>query len=92
MDALAVMGFALGMRHGADPDHLAAIDGLTRVRPRTTNGIYFAFGHVLVVVLLVMGIGHFSGNSIGVRWSLEFDCDRLSEFVETAPGSGSTSD
>jgi high-affinity nickel permease len=28
MDALAVMGLALGMRHGTDPDHLAAIDGL----------------------------------------------------------------
>ena len=29
MDALAIMGLALGMRHGTDPDHLAAIDGLT---------------------------------------------------------------
>jgi high-affinity nickel-transport protein len=48
MDPLAVMGLALGMRHGTDPDHLAAIDGLTRIRPRTTNGIYFALGHALV--------------------------------------------
>ena len=29
MDALGIMGLALGMRHGTDPDHLAAIDGLT---------------------------------------------------------------
>jgi high-affinity nickel-transport protein len=46
------------MRHGADPDHLAAIDGLTRIRPRATNGVFFALGHGLVVVLLAVGIGH----------------------------------
>jgi high-affinity nickel-transport protein len=38
MNAVAVVGLALGMRHGTDPDHLAAIDGLTRIRPRGTNG------------------------------------------------------
>jgi nickel/cobalt transporter (NiCoT) family protein len=72
MDALAVMGLALGMRHGTDPDHLAAIDGLTRIRPRTTNGIYFALGHVLVVMLLVMGIGHFLASRLAFAgpWSL----------------------
>jgi high-affinity nickel-transport protein len=46
------------MRHAVDPDHLAAIDGLTRLRPRRTNGIYFALGHSLVVILLAVGIGH----------------------------------
>lgn len=57
MTAAAVMGFALGLRHGADPDHLAAIDGLARIRPRATNGIYFALGHGFVVFLLAIGIG-----------------------------------
>jgi len=52
-----LVGFALGMRHGTDPDHLAAIDGLTRIRPRPTNGVFFALGHGLVVVLLAVGIG-----------------------------------
>jgi high-affinity nickel-transport protein len=59
MNAVAVLGLALGMRHGTDPDHLAAIDGLTRIRPRATNGVYFALGHGLVVMLLAVGIGHF---------------------------------
>jgi len=72
MDALAVMGLALGMRHGTDPDHLAAIDGLTRIRQRTTNGIYFALGHALVVMLLAMGIGHFLASRLAFAgpWSL----------------------
>src|SRR5579864_1750483 len=72
MNALAVMGLALGMRHGADADHLAAIDGLARIRPRATNGIYFALGHVLVVMLLAMGIGHFLASRLAFTgpWSL----------------------
>jgi len=58
MNAVTMVGLALGMRHGTDPDHLAAIDGLTRIRPRATNGVYFALGHGLVVILLAVGIGH----------------------------------
>src|ERR1700738_2618716 len=46
------------MRHGTDPDHLAAIDALTRIRPRSTNGILFALGHGFVVTMLAAGIGH----------------------------------
>jgi high-affinity nickel-transport protein len=59
MNAVAIVGLALGMRHGTDPDHLAAIDGLTRIRPRATNGVFFALGHGLVVILLALGAGHF---------------------------------
>ena len=72
MNAVAVVGFALGMRHGTDPDHLAAIDGLTRIRPRTTNGVYFALGHGLVVILLAVGIGHFLASRFAFvgPWSL----------------------
>lgn len=57
MTAVHIVGFALGLRHGTDPDHLAAIDGLSRIRPRSTNGVFFALGHGLVVVLLAVGIG-----------------------------------
>jgi high-affinity nickel-transport protein len=57
MNAVLIVGLALGMRHGTDPDHLAAIDGLTRIRPRLTNGVFFALGHGLVVILLAVGIG-----------------------------------
>ena len=72
MNALEVMGLALGMRHGMDPDHLAAIDGLARIRPRAMNGIYFALGHVLIVMLLAMGIGHFLARRLAFAgpWSL----------------------
>jgi nickel/cobalt transporter (NiCoT) family protein len=58
MTAVAILGLALGMRHGTDPDHLAAIDGLTRIRARAMNGVYFALGHGVVVILLAVGIGH----------------------------------
>jgi high-affinity nickel-transport protein len=57
MNSTLIIGFALGLRHGADPDHLTAIDGLSRIRPRSTNGLYFALGHGLVVTLLAVGIG-----------------------------------
>ncbi len=45
------------MRHGADPDHLTAIDGLSRIRPRPANGLFFALGHGLVVTLLSVRVG-----------------------------------
>lgn len=46
------MAVALGMRHGVDPDHLAAVDGLSRVRPSALNGALFALGHGGAVTLL----------------------------------------
>lgn len=57
MDSTLLIGLTLGMRHGADPDHLAAIDGLCRIRPRATNGVLFALGHGLVVSALAAGVG-----------------------------------
>jgi nickel/cobalt transporter (NiCoT) family protein len=56
------LGLALlfGCRHGLDPDHLAAIDGLARVRANPWNGLLFAFGHGLVVTLLAAGVGRLS--------------------------------
>jgi high-affinity nickel-transport protein len=53
-----LVAFALGVRHGTDPDHLTAIDGLARIRPRATNGLLFAVGHGFVVTLLAAGVGH----------------------------------
>lgn len=57
MKSVLIIAFALGMRHGTDPDHLTAIDGLSRIRPRATNGLYFALGHGLVVTALAVGVG-----------------------------------
>lgn len=49
---------ALGFRHGMDPDHIAAIDGLTRMRFRAhaywaarLTGFQFACGHSLTMLL-----------------------------------------
>lgn len=69
MDASAGFGFiaftvfALGLRHGADPDHLAAIDNLTRnslgVGQRLSRfvGTLFAGGHSLMVLSIAALIG-----------------------------------
>ncbi len=57
---LAVLVLLLGMRHGLAPDHLAAIDGLTRAnaatRPRLARaaGLLFSLGHGAVVVAVAV--------------------------------------
>jgi high-affinity nickel-transport protein len=58
VNSTLVLAFALGVRHGTDPDHLTAIDGLSRLRPRVSNGLLFAIGHGFVVTLLAAGVGH----------------------------------
>jgi high-affinity nickel-transport protein len=55
--------FALGLRHGADPDHLAAIDNLTRnsyaERPFLSRfvGSLFAGGHAVMVLSIAALVG-----------------------------------
>ena len=74
MSSALLAVFAMGLRHGADPDHLAVIDNLTRNAndrmPRASRfvGTFFAFGHSGMVLLsatlaAVIGskIGHISG-------------------------------
>jgi len=54
--------FLMGVRHGLDADHLAAIDGLTRfnalARPRLARlaGVLFSAGHGVVVVAVAVGV------------------------------------
>jgi len=61
--ALLLTVFALGMRHGMDPDHLATIDGLTRfnaaARPRLArwSGFLFSLGHGVVVMAVAVAVG-----------------------------------
>ena len=64
--SLVAVVFLLGLKHGLDPDHLAAIDGLTRFnaqrRPRLSRwtGLLFSAGLVtgeaLVGILLAFPI------------------------------------
>jgi high-affinity nickel-transport protein len=58
--SLVAVVFLLGLKHGLDPDHLAAIDGLTRFnaerRPRLSrwSGLLFSAGHGVVVTMVAV--------------------------------------
>ena len=58
--------FLLGLRHGVEPDHIAAIDGLTlraldRHEPHAPwTGSYFALGHGLAVAALSLAVSLFA--------------------------------
>ncbi|HSB22909.1 MAG TPA: nickel transporter [Burkholderiaceae bacterium] len=67
--ALCALVLLLGMRHGLDADHLAAIDGLTRVSARRRQaharycGALFSIGHGAVVLSIAALAG-----ALGARW------------------------
>ena len=67
--ALAAVVFLLGLKHGLDPDHLAAIDGLTRYNagksPRLSrwSGLLFSAGHGLVVTLVAVAVA-----TVAIEW------------------------
>ncbi|HUQ75146.1 MAG TPA: nickel transporter [Burkholderiales bacterium] len=50
--ALAALVFVLGLKHGLDPDHLVAIDGLARSTRSRWTGLFFSLGHGIVVTLV----------------------------------------
>jgi high-affinity nickel-transport protein len=60
--SLVTVVFVLGLKHGLDPDHLAAIDGLTRfnaaARPRLSrwSGLLFSAGHGVVVTAIALAV------------------------------------
>jgi len=68
--ALALLVLSLGLRHGVDADHLAAVDGIARLNAETSprlaryGGALFALGHGAVVVL-VAGLVALGGQ----RWA-----------------------
>jgi nickel/cobalt transporter (NiCoT) family protein len=61
--ALCLIVLLLGLRHGFDADHLAAIDGLTRINQRRGRafapqcGMLFSLGHGVVVLAIALVIG-----------------------------------
>ena len=70
--ATAFTVFALGLRHGADPDHLAAIDNLTRsaagAKERLSRfaGTLFAGGHSMMV-LTIAALAGLLGSRMAVH-------------------------
>jgi len=59
----ALVALVLGMRHGVDADHLAAIDAMTRcnaqARPALARrtGLWFSLGHGGVVIGVALAVG-----------------------------------
>jgi len=67
--ALGAVVFLLGLKHGLDPDHLAAIDGLARynapARPRVSrwSGLLFSLGHGVVVTFIAVAV-----TALAIDW------------------------
>ncbi len=72
--ALAALVFLLGLKHGFDADHLAAIDGLTRYNARLGRGLarycgaLFSLGHGAIVVTIAMVVGLASEHWTAPSW------------------------
>ena len=72
--ALCVVVLLLGLRHGFDADHLAAIDGLTRLAASQRRaytrycGILFALGHGAVVLGVAAAVGLLSERWTPPGW------------------------
>lgn len=71
---LVLVVFALGMKHGMDPDHLATIDGMARfnalTRPRLSRwaGFLFSLGHGTVVTLVATIVGYSAAEWTAPQW------------------------
>ena len=66
--ALLALVFVLGLRHGLDPDHLVAIDGLTRQNRSRWTGVFFSLGHGLVVTLVGVALALAAAVSQPPAW------------------------
>ncbi len=72
--ALAALVFLLGLKHGFDADHLATIDGLTRINTRARRswarycGLLFSLGHGAVVIAIAFGVGLASARWDAPQW------------------------
>ena len=75
---LAFVVLLLGIKHGFDADHLAAIDGLTRynakARPRLARvaGVLFSLGHGAVVVCVALGVSMLTQAWTTPQWLQAF--------------------
>lgn len=57
---LLLTGLIVGMKHGIDWDHIAAISDITSTQSKTRNGIFMSFlyglGHAFVVATIALGL------------------------------------
>ena len=80
-----VLMFALGLRHGLDPDHIACIDGLTwRALHHDHShahwiGTLFAIGHGLLVTLIAVVVSRLALHLDPPTWVLQ-----VFEWIPTA--------
>jgi high-affinity nickel-transport protein len=79
---LVAVVFLLGLKHGLDPDHLAAIDGVTRfnalARPRLArwSGLLFSVGHGTVVTATAVAVA-----TLASGWSVPGWLDELGSWI-----------
>ena len=71
---LALVIVLMGIRHGFDPDHLAAIDGMTRYnardRPKLARlaGVFFSIGHGIVILSVALSVATLARKLAPPRW------------------------
>jgi nickel/cobalt transporter (NiCoT) family protein len=71
---LLAVALTLGLRHGFDADHLAAIDGMTRfnavARPRLARrtGLWFSLGHGAVVLAAAVSVSLVARSWTAPEW------------------------
>lgn len=70
LNGLGIVAYVLGLRHGVDCDHIAAIDNTTRKliqqgKPRFTVGTWFSLGHSTIVFGLIATIVFVTRSVIG---------------------------
>ena len=99
MMGMVALVFLLGLRHGFDPDHLVAIDGMTRSTKSRWCGLFFSLGHGVVVTLIGVAVAlaatewqapawlEQTGTLISVSVLLILGCANLLAVVRTPAGS-----
>ncbi len=76
--ALALLVFALGVKHGLDADHLATIDGMTRYNAIANQGlarycgVLFSLGHGVVVVAVATAASWAAKTWTAPEWMESF--------------------
>ena len=89
---LAVLSLTLGLRHGLDADHIAAIDTATRKlvqngKQPLLTGLFFSIGHCLIVCVLCalidLGASNLDTKNVGIS-NLANQFDSLKAFGDIA--------